>query len=98
MKSSSELKPRSPETDSRQDFLQKVGALAAVTPLASNAVAAPSMPMVRFGKHSVSRLIIGCNTLGGGSHLSRMIDLEMRAWNTPERLVADSSMRRNWAS
>jgi len=47
------------------------------------------MPMVRFGQHMISRLIIGCNTLGNLSHLSRMIDIEMRAWNTPEQLLKD---------
>jgi hypothetical protein len=35
----------------------------------------------------VSRLIMGVNTIGGNSHLSKMIDLEMRAWHTPERMV-----------
>jgi hypothetical protein len=42
------------------------------------------MPMVKFGKYPISRLIIGSNTIGGGTHLSRMIDTELRAWNTPE--------------
>ena len=89
MKPSSESNACPTEGNSRRDFLQKIGAMAAAAPLASNAAAAPSMPVVRFGNHKLSRLIIGCNTLGGGSHLSRMIDLEMRAWNTPERLLAD---------
>ncbi len=74
------------EQNSRRDFLQKLGAMAAVAPVAANAAALPPMPQVRFGKHMVSRLIIGGNTLGGLSHLSRMIDLEMSAWHTPERL------------
>ena len=42
------------------------------------------MPTVKFGKYDISRLIIGSNTLGGGTHLSRMINTELRAWNTPE--------------
>jgi hypothetical protein len=46
------------------------------------------MPMVKFGKYDVSRLIIGSNVVAGLSHLSRMIDTEIRAWNTPERLAA----------
>jgi len=85
----SESRPKPTEQNSRRDFLQKIGAMAAAAPLAANAAAAQPMPQVRFGKHMVSRLIIGCNTLNGASHLSRMIDLEMRAWNTPERLLAD---------
>jgi len=79
-------KSSSAEQNSRRDFLQKLGAMAAVAPVAANAAALPPMPQVRFGKHMVSRLIIGGNTLGGLSHLSRMIDLEMSAWHTPERL------------
>jgi hypothetical protein len=79
--------------DSRRNFLQKVATLAAASGLAADgSAAAPqtqpqTMPMVRFGKHMVSRLIMGVNTIGGGSHLSNMIDVEMRAWHTPERMV-----------
>jgi hypothetical protein len=43
------------------------------------------MPTVRFGKHDISRLIIGSN--GPGAHFSHIIGLEARAWTTPERLV-----------
>jgi hypothetical protein len=76
--------------NSRRAFLQKVGALAATTPMAAKAAtSAPAMPTVRFGDHEVSRLIIGCNTVYNLSHLSVMIDVEMKAWNTPEQLVAD---------
>ena len=45
------------------------------------------MPTVRFGKYDISRIIIGSNVVAGLSHLSRMIDTEIRAWNTPERLA-----------
>jgi hypothetical protein len=83
-----EADPRSPE-NSRRAFLQKVGALAATTPLAATAAAAESMPKIKLGEHSVSRLIMGCNTVGNLSHLSVMIDIEMRAWHTPERRLAD---------
>jgi len=82
----SESKPN-PAEKSRRDFLQKVGTLAAASGLAAKAAAPPEMPMVRFGKHMVSRLIMGVNTIGGESHLSKMVDLEMRDWHTPERLV-----------
>ena len=82
----SESKPNPTDQNSRRDFLRKIGAMAAATPLAANAAAPSPMPTVRFGKHMVSRLIMGVNTIGGGSHLSRMIDLEMRAWHTPERM------------
>jgi hypothetical protein len=85
----SESKPNPADENSRREFLQKIGAMAAAAPIAASAAPAQSMPTVRFGKHRVSRLIIGCNTLGNLSHLSRMIDVEMRAWNTPEQLLAD---------
>jgi len=87
----SQSKPNPAAENSRRDFLQKIGTLAAASELVANASAAPQqpapMPMVRFGKHMVSRLIVGSNTLGGLSHLSSMIDVEMRAWHTPERLM-----------
>ena len=79
--------------NSRRDFLQKMGTLAAASGVAAHAspVAGadpqPKVPTVRFGKFNVSRLIVGSNTIAGGSHLSRMIDVEMRAWNTPERIA-----------
>ena len=45
------------------------------------------MPMVKFGKYDVSRLIIGSNIVGGLSHLSQMIDVEIKAWNTQAHLM-----------
>jgi hypothetical protein len=86
MKSLSDSNAHPVGENSRRDFRQKLGAVAAVapvavntvTPAAANAATAQSMPMVRFGKHMISRLIIGCKTLGNLSHLSRFIDLEMR--------------------
>jgi len=87
----SESKPASAGENSRREFFQKIGTLAAASSLVANANAAPqqTMPMVRFGKHMLSRMVIGCNTLGGLSHLSAMIDLEMHAYNTQEQLLAD---------
>ena len=85
----SDSKPALAGESSRRDFMQRMGTLAVASSLVANANAAPApqMPMVRFGKHMISRLIIGINTLYGESHLSRFIDLEMSAWYTPERLV-----------
>jgi len=45
------------------------------------------MPTVKFGKYDVSRLIIGSNTFAANTHLSRMINAELRSWNTPERIT-----------
>jgi len=82
-----DAKPAPANEATRRDFMQKIGTLAAVPGLAAGAAPQPAMPTVQLGKHRVSRLIMGVNTIGGGSHLSRMIDLELRAWHTPERLV-----------
>ena len=84
----SEFRPGPAGENSRRDFLQKVGTLAAVSGLAAraNADPQPKVPTVRFGKYDVSRLIIGSNPVAGLSHLSHMIDVEMRAWNTPDRI------------
>jgi hypothetical protein len=92
---SSESKPKPAGENSRRDLLQKIRAIAVAAPVVANAAPAAadgpqgSMPMVRFGNHMISRLIIGCNTLGNLSHLSSMIDYEMRAWNTPDQLLKD---------
>jgi hypothetical protein len=53
------------------------------------------MPMVRIGKHIVSRLIMGINTLGGisASHMSRMIDLEMTAQYQPETASTSTTQK-----
>ena len=48
---------------------------------------ATPMPMIALGKHSVSRLIVGCHDIDGGSHMSPFLDKEMREYYTPERAV-----------
>jgi hypothetical protein len=83
----SESTPNTSNETSRRDFLQKIGTLAVASGVAANAAPLPPMPMVRFGKHLVSRLIVGSNTFSSNSHLSSMIDVEMREWHTPERIV-----------
>jgi hypothetical protein len=112
-------KPNPTGENSRRNFLEKIGALAAASGVAANASASPQqppqpqpgaagpgmggrggnsqpvpgplskepMPTVRFGKYDISRVIIGSNVVAGLSHLSRMIDVEIRAWNTPESLA-----------
>ncbi len=43
------------------------------------------MPQIPFGPHRISRLILGGNPMGGGSHTSRFLDAAMRRYFTPER-------------
>jgi len=46
-----------------------------------------SFPQVPFGPHKVSRLIVGANTINGGSHLSRFVNQQMRRYFTPEQVI-----------
>jgi hypothetical protein len=46
-----------------------------------------SMPKISLGKYSVSRLIVGCHDIDGGSHMSPFLDREMHDYYTPERAV-----------
>ncbi len=45
------------------------------------------MPQIKFGEHSVSRLILGGNPINGGSHLSRLVSRQMKRYFTPERIL-----------
>jgi len=45
------------------------------------------MPQVPFGKHFVSRLILGANPINGCSHLSRFANLQMKRFFTTERIL-----------
>jgi hypothetical protein len=46
-----------------------------------------NMPQIHFGKYSLSRLIIGSNTLNAGSHLSRYVNMQMKKYFTTERVL-----------
>src|ERR1035441_2675260 len=75
---------------SRRDFLLSAGALAATAGAASNAagaVEARTLPQIKIGKYSISRLICGCNPFGARSHTSPMIDLEFRQYYTLEQIA-----------
>jgi hypothetical protein len=77
---------------SRRHFLQTLGtvapATAALRGMEGTSAGQPLVPHIPIGKYSISRLIVGSNPPGGTSHLSDMIDRDMRAWFTPERLVS----------
>jgi hypothetical protein len=89
---------RKPE-QSRRQFVRNAGAVAAVSLAAgglslgseeANAAAAVSeeaLPTVALGPHRVSRLIVGANTINGGSHLSRFVNQQMKRYFTPERVM-----------
>lgn len=44
------------------------------------------MPQMKFGKHSLSRLVIGANTFNGCSHLSRFVNMQMKEYFTKEKV------------
>lgn len=49
---------------------------------------AAAMPMIPFGTHQISRLIVGANPINGGSHLSRFVNMQMRRYFTPDAIQA----------
>jgi hypothetical protein len=77
--------------NSRRAFLKSSAGLAAALaagPLVGSAqeTLGATLPKVRFGKHEISRLVVGCNQFYGYSHFNQLLDQMMREWNTPERV------------
>jgi len=82
------------DADGRRGFLKKVGTLPVAMMAGSYAAAATdaqsnesTLPQIRLGPHSVSRLICGANPFGAGSHLSVFVNHEMRSYYTPEQIL-----------
>jgi hypothetical protein len=69
---------------SRRGFLQ---AAAGLTALAANAgqTESATLPKVKFGKHEITRLIVGSNPFYGYSHFNRILDQCMRDYYTQDR-------------
>jgi hypothetical protein len=76
---------------SRRSFLQAASALpatlAAASALPAAAAAAPQalLPVVPFGPHKVTRMVIGSNPLYGYSHFNALLDGCMREYFTAEQ-------------
>jgi hypothetical protein len=45
------------------------------------------MPEVPLGKYSISRLIAGGNPIGGGSHQTNLMDMQMVEYFTPSQTL-----------
>ncbi len=81
---------------SRRNFLGAAAAAMSLPVLngeTSPASAAPqaaksAMPMVPFGAAHISRLVIGSNTINGGSHLSPLVDASMKEYFTKETILS----------
>ena len=76
----------------RRDFLKAAGT-ASVAVVAGHALAADkpaaqqtTLPQIRFGKQTISRLVCGNNTFAGGSHLSSFVNHEMKTFFTEEQI------------
>ena len=82
------------ENRSRRGFLKTMSVLPVALSAAqeaSRSTAAPAaegtLPRIRFGKHSLSRLICGANPFNAGSHLSVFVNREMRQYYTLEQVL-----------
>jgi hypothetical protein len=77
----------------RRTFLKKVGAMSAAlvagkTADTTRAAAVEnSLPQIRLGNQTISRLICGANTFFAGSHLSVFVNRELRQYYTPEQIL-----------
>lgn len=79
----------------RRDFLQLAAAGVTLSALTA-AVAAPdaptaagaALPTVTIAGHTIPRLIVGCNQIGGWSHMCRNMTLAMTDYFTSERVVS----------
>ncbi len=89
--------PAGPSRKGRRDFLKLAAAIPAAlgaaqalgadSPAAKSKPDATPMPQISLGKYSISRLIVGCHNIDGGSHMSPFLDREMHDYYTPERAV-----------
>ena len=76
-------------SDSRRGFLKAVAAGVPVAEAAASmqTPAGPKLPTVRFGKHDVTRLVIGTNPFFGYSHFNSVLDQAMREYMTQEKRI-----------
>ena len=88
--------PQTGHDHSRRRFLKTISVLPvalSAARLASRATAASApgaadkLPQIRFGPHSMSRLVCGANPFNGGSHLSTFVNREMKQYYTPEQVL-----------
>lgn len=69
-------------SQTRRTFLGAAATALAAAPTAS----AESLPRVRLGKHWVSRLICGNNCFNGTSHMSVILNEEMKRYYSPDQV------------
>ncbi len=78
----------------RREFLSRLSNAAAGSALALGTTRRsrgtsqePLMPMIRLGKHKVSRLIAGSNPISGYSYMGPIMDRHMRQYFTDNRII-----------
>ena len=77
----------------RREFLKQAGILPAALLACDGATGAEggsapaSLPQIRLGSYSISRLICGANPFNAGSHLSVFVNRQMREYYTPEQIL-----------
>jgi len=89
-----------PKTDdsltTRRHFLHQAAGVAAgaavfgeISAQSADAAASEtrSLPTIKLGTHTVSRLIIGGNPIYGYSHFNRILSQYQTQWHTPERVM-----------
>lgn len=84
------MTPPPSDTPGRRTFLKQAAAaasgVAALTP-ASAAEVSSSLPTIKLGPHSVTRLIIGGNPIYGYSHFNKLLSRHQIDWHTPQRVL-----------
>jgi hypothetical protein len=81
------------QSSTRRDFLHQAAGLAAASAITVTATAdvpaakTTSLPTIKLGDHSVTRLIAGGNPVYGYSHFNKLFNQHMTAWHTPDRVV-----------
>jgi hypothetical protein len=82
----------------RREFLKVAAAIPAVVAAAgvcgtdasageANTAEAAKMPQISLGKHSISRLIVGCHDIDAGTHLGPIHNCEAREYYTLQQAV-----------
>lgn len=75
----------------RRSFLKQSAVLAAAAVIGGTGMgadAAREMPQIRLGDLAVSRLLLGSNPFFGYAHRTAQLGKEMKAYFTPERIMA----------
>ncbi len=73
------------DNTTRRGWLQTAAATAGTLTLAQAAEQGP-LPKIRFGKHEMTRLVVGANPFYGYMHFNRLFDSHVREWMTEQRV------------